>query len=467
MTHHWTVGDFCKELSHLEELAKLPGMTTTLCTMVDGFIQKIHAAKQWDSQGIVSLLTKLELSTLADEAKEKIKDSMTKIAQAVNGPEVPAPNPTNGNGFESLSPYLTNKDWEQLKKCSHLSSMQVLATRLRAIGLASLKEDTKKQAIGIIIHVALEEKCQEPPSPLGVRTMTKDFGTIFHSTPIVPTMQTTVKFPADPNQLGKDWLLAAYGQEEKPAMVQISPAWARQAVPTRRTKAEVAMCLNKSQSSSSKGQTTAADQERVLGKLEQLLNKYVPAVEQQQHVVNYTRKSIPGFASCQADQVANSRAMSLPMPATTNAAPLPLGDQAQATEVDMPSASEASQGQAKKDQDNKDLQTYEQEAYTALAKPKGVAKAKAKGKKCNASPPVLKKPAAAKAIVAKKPANAKSGTKHGYFGIPPKGGPFGCIRCRGVPKGCSSCQEPTFGGLRFKSRSQWSAWKLARDGHLN
>ena len=71
MTHHWTVGDFCKELSHLEELAKLPGMTTTLCTMVDGFIQKIHAAKQWDSQGIVSLLTKLELSTLADEAKDK------------------------------------------------------------------------------------------------------------------------------------------------------------------------------------------------------------------------------------------------------------------------------------------------------------------------------------------------------------------------------------------------------------
>ena len=155
------------------------------------------------------------------------------------------------------------------------------------------------------------------------------------------------------------------------------------------------------------------------------------------------------------------------MPATTNAAPLPLGDQAQATKVDMPSASEAGQSQAKKDQDNKDLQTYEQEAYTALAKPKGVAKAKAKGKKCNASPPVLKKPAAAKATVGKKPANAKSGTKHGYYGIPPKGGPFGCIRCRGVPKGCSSCQEPTFSGLRFKSRSQWIAWKLAKDGHLN
>ena len=109
MTHHWTVGDFCKELSHLEELAKLPGMTTTLSTMVNGFTQKIHAAKQWDSEGIVSLLTKLELSTLANEAKEKIKDSMTKIAQAVNGPEVPAPNATNGNSFESLSPYLTNQ----------------------------------------------------------------------------------------------------------------------------------------------------------------------------------------------------------------------------------------------------------------------------------------------------------------------------------------------------------------------
>ena len=466
MTHHWTVEDFCRELGHLEELAKLPGMSTTLCTMVDGFIQKIHGAKQWDSHGIVSLLTKLELSTLANDSKDKIKDSMTKIAQAVNGPEVPA---TNGITFEALSPYLTNKDWEQLKKCSHLSSMQVLATRLRAIGLASLKEDTKKQAIGIIIHVALEEKGQEQPNALGVRSMTQDFGIIFHSTPNVPTMQTTLKFPADPNQLGKDWLLAAYGQEEKPALVHISPAWTRKAVPTRRTKAEVAMCLNNSQSSSGKEQQTAADQERVLGKLDQLLHKYVPAMEQEQHVVKYSTKSNQGFAGCQAAQVAASRAMTLPMPATTNAAPLPLGDQAHATqEVDKPSANEAGQSQAKKDKDNKDLQMYEQEAYVALAKAKSAAKAKAKGKaKCKASPPVLKKPAAAKTTANKKADKASSGSKHGYYGIPPKGGPFGCIRCRGVPKGCSSCQEPTFGGLRFKSRSQWTAWKLARDGHLN
>ena len=465
------MGDFCKELDHLEQLAKLPNMSITLEAMVDGFIQKIHAAKQWDSHDIVSLLTKLETSTLADTCKEAIKESMTKIAKHAKGLEMPAA--TNGNSFESLSPYLTQKDWEKLKKCCHLSSMQVLATRLRAIGLASLKEDTKKQAIGIIIHVALEEKGQEPPNALGVRSMTQDFGTIFHSTPNVPTMTTKVKYPADPNQLGEEWLLAAYGQEEKPALVHISPAWARRAVPTRRTKNEVAMCMNKAQASSSKGHPMLADQEKLMGKLDQLLNKYVPAHEQQQHVVNYTTKPNQGFASCQAKQIPSPRSMSLPMPATTNGASLPLESQAAATqEVETPSVPEASQSQANQNQDKKDLQAFEEEAYTALAKHQSVSKAKPKGKaKSKASTPVLKKPAAAKTTGAKtnvkKQGKAMSGTKFGYYGIPPKGGPFGCQRCRGVPKGCSSCQEPTFGGLRFKGRNQWKEWKLARDGHLN
>ena len=57
--------------------------------------------------------------------------------------------------------------------------------------------------------------------------MTQDFAKVFHTTPSVPSMVTTHKFPADPTLLGADWLTAAYGQDDKPSD---SPEWSRQTV---------------------------------------------------------------------------------------------------------------------------------------------------------------------------------------------------------------------------------------------
>ena len=97
----------------------------------------------------------------------------------------------------------------------------MLDKRLRAVGLAMLKEDTKKQAIGILIHVSLHHGTgYEMPSCIALRTMTQDFAKVFHSTPSVPSRVTTHKFPANPTVLGADWLKAAYGQDDKPATAQ-------------------------------------------------------------------------------------------------------------------------------------------------------------------------------------------------------------------------------------------------------
>ena len=122
----------------------------------------------------------------------------------------------NGSTIESLSPYLTQADWNILHQCNHFASLHVLAK-----SLAMLKEDTKKQAIGILIHVPLHRGTgYEMPSGIPLRTMTQDFAKVFHTTPSVPSMVATHKFPADPTLLGADWLTAAYGQDDKPATAQ-------------------------------------------------------------------------------------------------------------------------------------------------------------------------------------------------------------------------------------------------------
>ena len=40
----------------------------------------------------------------------------------------------------------------------------------------------------------------------------QDFAKVFHTTPSVPSVVTTHKFPADPTLLGANWLTAAYGK---------------------------------------------------------------------------------------------------------------------------------------------------------------------------------------------------------------------------------------------------------------
>ena len=40
---------------------------------------------------------------------------------------------------------------------------------------------------------------------------------------------------------------------------------------------------------------------------------------------------------------------------------------------------------------------------------------------------------------------------------------LGCSRCRGSQSGCSSCQKPTFSGMRFGSHEAWEAWYNAKD----
>ena len=97
----------------------------------------------------------------------------------------------------------------------------------------------------------------------------------------------------------------------------------------------------------------------------------------------------------------------------------------------------------------------------AKAQAKASAKATAKGK-ASAQKQILKRPAT-RVQLTKPLANPE---QNGHYTYPGPAGPFGCIRCRGNIKGCDNCVQPTFEGLRFNSRANWVAWKLAKDGHL-
>ena len=120
-----------------------------------------------------------------------------------------------------------------------------------------------------------------------------------------------------------------------------------------------------------------------------------------------------------------------------------------------------------------DLAKYEQDAFNTLAKAKAGAKSKAKAAS-KAGAKAKEKKAAPKVHKTMSKAVAKPGPKagqakpqdFGYYGTPGPRGPFGCVRCKGNTKGCETCIQPGFKGLRFKSRDQWAKYKMALGGNL-
>ena len=91
------------------------------------------------------------------------------------------------------------------------------------------------------------------------------------------------------------------------------------------------------------------------------------------------------------------------------------------------------------------LETYQNQAFEALARKTPKAKSAASKAKLAAVTKcqVLKKPAAAKAkAVTKTLAKDK----------------YGCSRCRGAPKGCNVCIQPSYKGLILNGHAVWKAW---------
>jgi len=130
----------------------------------------------------------------------------------------------------------------------------------------------------------------------------------------------------------------------------------------------------------------------------------------------------------------------LPLPAPTTSA--------EATPEDDSKANDVSKGEP-----SKTLEEYELQARQSLSK-----------RKAKSLDKCLKRPAACKAKPGPQPkAKAKLPPSSASKKSLVKKGIFGCLRCRGNSKGCSTCWNPDFQGLRFSSREEWVYWKRQQE----
>ena len=223
MTHQWKVADYIQEMNHLEKLIQQhPGgpliqtMTVSLCT-------KLKSSSNWTSQAILEMVQKIQDSGLPDDKKKAIQDAMdaTGLNEGSHLQIVMA-----GQHIEGFSNYISKKDWSRMEEApkNTVHTMSILAQRLRAMGVASMKEATKKQATSVVLYLLVHKGGEPQRGPDARKRLANGFGTVFAgATPgAMPGMS---KYPANPMELGSQWVSQVYGQDDEPAMISIGSGW--------------------------------------------------------------------------------------------------------------------------------------------------------------------------------------------------------------------------------------------------
>ena len=200
------------ELVHLQKLCQLLPDEAQHGPMVTAFLLKAQAVQKWSSQDIVALLEKAQELNFTPSMSNQLKDGITKLCQN-EGSHVKLVQA--GQVVSNLAPYLTEEDWLQLgNKRSQVCQLTVLGQRLRAMGLTSLKEDTKCQAVALWLYSHVELKGMPEPQATTLHTMVAEFQAVFQSldpSPAVPSLHT---YPDNPATLPEDWTRKAYGSEK-------------------------------------------------------------------------------------------------------------------------------------------------------------------------------------------------------------------------------------------------------------
>ena len=169
----WSVMDICKEMADVSSLlavrmpfgsSNMDGYMAMAGAMATSICSKIQGIKPLAAAQAVELYKATSSMQLCDELKTLITKSIDECVscQAHASSTLPNLGPQS-NIF--MYNYMTQNDWNMLNSqdCTYWSAINVLATRLRLVGVKSLKEDTKKWCTALLLHCFMQKSNKMPP----------------------------------------------------------------------------------------------------------------------------------------------------------------------------------------------------------------------------------------------------------------------------------------------------------------
>ena len=407
MSHQWSTEDFCNELEHVSKLLEARPGSQVGKAALETLKQRLHGVTSWTPSALSDLYEKVTEANLPESLKDDVMNEMDALSASGQSGLQLSQRPQS---LHNLPPYLTSNDWLALEQGSNVDGQRVICERLKSLGMRSMKEDTKRSAMGVLLHVLVNLQHQPMPSPWAiywmVQDLTKTFGHCANND--LPGLKV---YPLSPSQLTAAFKEKAYGIEQ-PALMNVSLAAIYPKIPLRSTS-NLLTGIPKPQTSAPAPQAALAD-----GGFQEKMEKFIDQYNEDKEKAELKQKAGGSGGTRLALQDVPSPASAAQPLALPNAPPLPCAPH----QVN----------------DKPGLEDFEQMAHDALSSKK--------------TRKVMKRPAASSASCSNGQEKKKTVKKDNAS----TSKVFGCCRCRGNPKGCEKCRSPGFKGQRFNGRHEWN-----------
>jgi len=131
--------------------------------------------------------------------------------------------------------YLTANDWGNLQNTNLTRDVFLtLVQRVKKIGMVSILEDVKAQALGLTLHW-MESKGIPLPDPWPLYYLGRDFAKLFMGMKVQCQVGSLASYPGNPMELGDEWISKAYGTNEVPLCRDVPLSMYIDKIPLRST----------------------------------------------------------------------------------------------------------------------------------------------------------------------------------------------------------------------------------------
>lgn len=456
------------------------GETPLAASLLKALVGKLKAAKELNVHGLTEFMQACSSSALPQILIDQLLGEVENVAMAMASPDSFGLGPASKiqqvpQELMNVPSYLSVKDWEKLEAMDMENGIQVLVSRLRRLGVRSLKETTKKACTATLVLVEMAKGKGMPPYN-NIYRLSQVFQQAFIASDIVPEdgVQSLCKYPSNAADLWPQVLKKVYTADDPrlPRHLSNLPYMMANHIPVRNTSS----LLNPTAGGSSVTKTShtkgniGVDAMGSIGEIflqrlgEQFSQSLAALVGHGPAQTGGTKVQFLGRKKTQSfleDTTNANDVLALPVhepsqvPEPKLAAPDPKMETLVEPPVPKPAPKESEEAQTEVQPGDKlqgkGLADLEQKMFDSLREKK--TKGGGKG---------MKRPAAAKPAkkVAAPPPKAKEVKKETKKGKTLK--TFGCPRCRGNKNGCATCWDPLYKGVRLPGREPWKQYMASK-----
>eukprot|EP00435_Cladocopium_sp_Y103_P023446 s3052_g5.t1 len=195
----WTLADIKKEITDLSKLNDRRPNDVIVTKMVAQVERKLESA------GAISATTLMELSetiagtSLADELKSSLQSKVDDLA--MSGSNGPLQLVAKAQTLMTIYNYLSVSEFEKVQTAPLPLATQICCSRLKMVGIKSLKEKTKKSTLAFLLHL-LQARGEPMPTPAEVYKLSKYVAASFHESQVQPLVPGLATYPGNATQPG-------------------------------------------------------------------------------------------------------------------------------------------------------------------------------------------------------------------------------------------------------------------------